>query len=64
MEIISHFQGELSIQELQELCPTVGIDLIRRILREEKNGGLLECLGRGPFAKWKKNKVDRFIFQK
>ena len=54
LDIISHFQGEFSIQELQELCPTVGIDLIRRILREEKNAGLLECLGRGPFAKWKR----------
>ena len=53
LDVLSHFQGEFSIQELQELCPTV-IDLIRRILREEKNAGHLECLGRGPFAKWKR----------
>lgn len=56
LDMVSHFQGEFSIQELQELCPTVGIDLIRRILREEKNTGHLECLGRGPFAKWKRKK--------
>jgi Fic family protein len=56
LDILSHFQGEFSIQELQELCPTVGIDLIRRILREEKNAGHLECLGRGPYAKWKRKK--------
>ena len=26
LDILEHFQGEFSIQELQELCPTVGID--------------------------------------
>lgn len=55
LDVLEHFQGEFSIQELQELCPTVGIDLIRRILREERKAGHLECLGRGPFAKWKRS---------
>jgi len=54
LDTLEHFRGEFSIQELQEQCPTVGIDLIRRILKEEKNAGRLKCLGRGPFAKWKK----------
>lgn len=54
LDTLAQFRGEFSIQELQELCPTVGIDLIRRILREEKQAGNLECLGRGPFAKWQR----------
>jgi len=54
LDTLEQFRGEFSIQELQELCPTVGIDLIRRILREQKQAGHLKCLGRGPFAKWKR----------
>lgn len=54
LDTLEQFRGEFSIQELQELCPTVGIDLIRRILREEKQAGNIKCLGKGPFAKWKR----------
>lgn len=54
LDTLEQFRGDFSIQELQELCPTVGIDLIRRILREQRQAGHLECLGRGPFAKWKR----------
>jgi len=54
LDTLEQFRGEFSIQELQELCPTVGIDLIRRLLRKERNAGHLECLGKGPFAKWKR----------
>jgi Fic family protein len=57
LSVLQQFQGEFSIQELQELCPTVGIDLIRRILREERQANHLECLGRGPFAKWKQKTI-------
>ena len=41
------------VRELQERCPNVGIDMIRRILRENRNLGKLDCLGRGPNAKWR-----------
>lgn len=53
LDAIGHFRGDFTIRELQESCPHVGIDLIRRILREQKNVGKLECLGRGPNAKWR-----------
>ena len=39
---------------LQKRCPAVGIDLIRRILRQEREASRLECLGRGPDAHWRK----------
>jgi len=40
---------------VQERCPTVGIDMLRRILRNERDAGKLTCLGRGPNARWRKN---------
>ncbi|AFY48641.1 hypothetical protein Nos7524_2821 [Nostoc sp. PCC 7524] len=52
LDAISNIPGDFSIKDLQERCPTVGIDLIRRILRQERNLGRLECLGRGPDARW------------
>lgn len=45
--------GDFTIRDLQERCPNIGIDLLRRILREERNAGRLECLGRGPNAHWR-----------
>lgn len=52
LDAISNIPGDFSIKDLQERCPTVGIDLIRRILRQERNLGRLACLGRGPDARW------------
>lgn len=54
LSCIQQFYGEFSIKEIQEACPTVGIDMIRKILSQEKKEGRLECLGRGPLAKWKR----------
>jgi hypothetical protein len=51
---IRGFRSDFSVGELQDQCPTVGIDLIRRILREERQAGHLKCLGRGPAARWRK----------
>jgi hypothetical protein len=53
LDAIGHFRINFTIRDLQESCSHVGIDLIRRILREQKNDGKLECLGRGPNAKWR-----------
>jgi Fic family protein len=53
LEAIRATRGDFSVKELQERCPHVGIDLIRRILREERQAGRVECLGRGPEAKWR-----------
>ena len=53
LDTIGHFRNDFTIREIQDICPNVGIDLIRKILREEKQSGNLECLGRGPSAKWR-----------
>jgi len=52
-DAIKNFRGDFTIRDLQEHCPNVGIDMIRRILREKRNSGKIDCLGRGPNAKWR-----------
>lgn len=54
LDAISRFHGHFSIGDLQEQCPNVGIDLMRRILRQERKAGRLECLGLGPQARWRR----------
>ncbi|HBL59103.1 MAG TPA: hypothetical protein DDZ80_11455 [Cyanobacteria bacterium UBA8803] len=54
LDAIANLPGEFSIRELQERCPIVSIDLIRRILRRERDAGHLECQGRGVDARWHK----------
>ncbi len=51
---ISNLPEEFSIKELQEKCPTVSRDLVRHVLRQQRNAGNLECLGRGVNARWRK----------
>lgn len=53
LDAIGHFRNDFTIREIQDICPHVGIDLIRKILRDQKKSGKLECLGRGPNAKWR-----------
>ncbi len=54
LDVINNLPRDFSIRELQERCPTVGIDLIRRILRREREAGHLTCIGRGADARWHK----------
>lgn len=54
LSAIGSFHGVFTVSQIQEQCPTVGIDLIRRILREQKGAGKLKCLGRGPAASWRR----------
>jgi hypothetical protein len=51
---ISAMPGEFTLNRLEIACPGVIRDMIRRVLRGLKTTGLVECLGRGPGAAWKK----------
>jgi len=46
--------GEFGITDLERACPGVSRDMIRLLLRDLKATGKIECLGRGPGAKWRK----------
>lgn len=54
LEAIRSMPGDFSIKDIQKRCPAVGIDLIRRILRQEREANRLVCLGRGLDARWRK----------
>jgi hypothetical protein len=54
LEAIQAVYGEFSVKQLQERCPHVSVDVIRRILREQRQTGALECLGRSPDARWRR----------
>lgn len=53
-ETIAGMVGEFGLRDLERLCPGVSRETIRLVLRELKARGCVECLGRGPGAKWRK----------
>jgi Fic family protein len=60
-EMVEHaietISGEFGITDLERRCPGVSRDMIRLLLRELKAAGRIECLGRGPGAKWRKRVI-------
>lgn len=46
--------SEFRITDLERACPAVSRDMIRRLLRDLKAEGRIECVGRGPGAKWRR----------
>ncbi|MCX5873678.1 MAG: Fic family protein [Deltaproteobacteria bacterium] len=54
LDVLGHLIGEFSVSDVRDRCPSVGIDLIRKILRHERKAGRVQCLGRGPNARWRR----------
>jgi len=53
---VRDFSSEFSVSDLERACPGVSRDMVRRVLRNLKAQGNVECLGRGPGALWRKPK--------
>ncbi len=53
---VAQIENEFSLTDLERACPGVSRDMIRRVLRQLKKDGEVECLGRGPGALWRKKK--------
>ncbi len=51
---INRITGEFTVSQLEQACPGVSRDMVRRVLREQQSTNAIECLGRGPAARWKK----------
>jgi Fic family protein len=51
---IDRFSGEFTVSQVEQACPGVSKDMVRRVLRERQNAKAVECIGRGPAARWKK----------
>ena len=50
---INQQTDDFGVSDLQDVCPGVGVDLIRKVLKSLKGTGV-ECLGRGQSARWRK----------
>jgi Fic family protein len=51
---IGRFASEFTLSQLEQACPGISRDMIRRVLREQRTAGAIECQGRGPAARWRK----------
>ena len=51
---VNAMSGEFTLTRLEHTCSGVNRDMIRRVLRGLQKTGLVECLGRGPGATWRK----------
>jgi Fic family protein len=46
--------GTFSVAEIQNKCPNVSVDMVRRVLKNLRARNKIECLGRGQNARWQK----------
>lgn len=51
---IEKLPKKFTVSQLIEKCPTVGIDYIRKVLRQHRLDGKIKSTGRGPDAAWLK----------
>lgn len=51
---ISRQVGEFTISQVEQACPGVSREMVRRVLQAQQVEGAVECQGRGPAARWKK----------
>jgi Fic family protein len=59
LQAIGQMIGDFSASELHRRCPSVGVDMLRRVLRSERDAGHLQVVGRGRGARWRKVAVIR-----
>ena len=51
---VENLPSTFSISDIERYCPSVGRDMIRVVLNKMRDKSLLQCLGSGRSAKWKK----------
>jgi len=55
-DAVNGFSGDFSAADIINKCPGVGIDMIRRVLKDLQQQDGIECLGRGRNARWSKKR--------
>lgn len=50
--LLARPKGKFTIRELEQLCPGVSRGMVRHVLREQQELGLVDCSGRGAGATW------------
>lgn len=56
LALINSINGDFSIRQIQQQIPECGIEMIRKILKEQKAAGKIRCIGRGPNAQWRRKR--------
>ena len=51
---IKRLSGDFTVAQVEQACPGVSRDMVRRVLRAQQATGVIECRGRGPAARWQK----------
>ena len=59
LQAVDQTIGDFSVSELHQKCPSVGWDMLRHVLRNEREAGRLEVVGRGRGARWRKMEVPK-----
>jgi Fic family protein len=54
---VSSFTEPFTLAELERKYPQISRDMVRKVLRQTQNKGLVECLGRGPGALWQRKGI-------
>ncbi len=54
IQALSQMIGDFSVSELHQRCPSVGWDMLRHVLRSERDAGRFKAIGRGRGARWRK----------
>jgi Fic family protein len=56
-QAIDRMIGDFSVSELHQRCPSAGLDMVRHVLRAERDAGRLEVSGYGRGARWRRPPV-------
>jgi hypothetical protein len=51
---IESFIGDFTLSDLEQACPTVGKDWIRKLLQRLKAEHKVKSIGKGRYARWRK----------
>jgi Fic family protein len=54
LNAIQRAPSPFRVADLQDACPGVSVDWIRRVLKDLRSQGKVQCLGRGPQAQWRR----------
>jgi len=54
MASLRGMRGRFRMADLQAACPAVSVDMIRRVLKDLRCDGRVQCLGRGRSAEWER----------
>lgn len=55
-QLLARPKGAFKISELEQVCPGVSRDMVRHVLREQQEQGVVSCSGRGAGAAWSRGR--------